>query len=923
MLHVLFFASGIAGLIYEVCWVRQFGNEFGNTVHSASLVAAVFMCGLGVGSWRAGIWADRRTARKGAAHALFGAYGGAELGVALFGLLLAVVLPRLGGLSANVSTYTRGPDGWYVLSFGAHAVRYATAILMVAPPSALMGATLTLLVRATLSRDVAQAGWRIGLLYGVNTAGAALGAFACDALLVPQVGIFRTQLVAVALNIGVAFGAGVLARRHDPGAPPIEAPPEGVSSGEPAVASRRLLLAAYAALGLSGFAALGMEIVWFRFLGATLGAFRHVFSLVLTVILVGICVGAAVGGWLQRRYGHALELFVGAQALFATSALVLMATFTPFKGAPYTIAVESIAAVVLVPSLLMGLSFPLVNAHVQDSITSVGRRAGATYLANTLGSVAGSLAAGFVFARWLGSQGSFAVFAGCAALAPFALVVATPRTRVLRSVSAASAAMAAVAIAVWLSLSSDYVVRRFVPSLPTPDRIVAQREGTDGMVHVLDNGPAGLQLFTNGHPMSGTSLAAQRYMRAFAHLPLLMTEHPQRALVICFGVGSTLHATSLHPSLSRIEIADLSRNILEHASYFRANNHGVLDDPRVSVLIQDGRQHLRQQAPGSYDLITLEPPPIEFAGVSSLYSRELYELAKSRLAPGGYLTQWLPAYAVPPETGLAMVRAFVEVFPGSVLLSGSGPELILMGSRDGQVVFDLDRVEAALHANPAVQADLRRIALGSLTDLVATFVADADLMRRATAGVAPVTDDRPQMEYTFGRATQLPRGLFGGTAAVRRFCPKCFDGDRPDPRVAGLADQLAVLERVYAKESFRRNRPPFAIATDGLEAVIKRSDYLRALVGNPVAADPGVRFARGYELAQHGDLAGAERELVAGLQLAPDDIDARYNLAVLYASTNREDAAVATAQRVLELQPAHAKAHAMLCALRPASCTKP
>ena len=925
MLYVLFFVSGVAGLLYEVCWVRQIGNELGNTVQSASLVAAVFMCGLGLGSWRAGIWADRRRAGPNAPRALFGAFGAAELGVAVLGVVLAIVLPRLGGLSASMSSYARAANGWYVLAAGATAFRFALAIVLIAPPSALMGATLTLLVRATLSRDVAQAGFRIGLLYGVNTAGAALGAFACDALLVPRFGIARTQLVAVWLDVAVALGAVVLMRRQARSAAVIEEP--GAAAGA-AATDARVLRAACIALALSGFASLGMEIVWFRFLGATLGAYRYVFSLVLTVILVGICAGAALGGALQRRYGHALELFVVAQALFATTALIALAAFSPFTGTPYARSFASIAAVVLVPSLLMGLSFPLVNAHVQDALGAVARRAGALYLANTLGSVAGSLAAGFVLARWLGSATSFAVFAACAVLAPVALVVTAQRSALLRNVSVVGLGGTVIAIAIWLSLPSDFVVRRFIPSLPPPERILAQRESSDGMVHVLDLGPAGLQLFTNGHPMSGTSLAAQRYMRAFSHLPLLMTDQPQHALVICFGVGSTLHATSLHPSLTRIDVADLSRNVLDHAGFFRANNHDVLHDPRVSVFLQDGRQHLRQQPAGSYDLVTLEPPPIEFAGISALYSREFYALAKSRLAPGGLMTQWLPAYAVPPATGLAMVRAFLEVFPGSVLLSGSGPELILMGSQSGEVVLDLDRVDAGLRANPAVAADLQRVALGNLTELVGTFVAGADRLAWATASIAPITDDRPQMEYTFGRRSELPRGLFGATTTdVKRFCPRCFDGEVTDPRVAGLPEHLAVLERVYATENFLRNRQPIVIDRAGYAEAIARSPYLRALLATTAAPegpqDARGLFTRGFTLAQRGDLAGAERDLSAGLLLAPDDVDARYNLAVIYASTNRDDLAVAAAEKALAVQPTHAKAHAMVCALRPATCAAP
>jgi spermidine synthase len=55
------------------------------------------------------------------------------------------------------------------------------------------------------------------------------------------------------------------------------------------------------------------------------------------------------------------------------------------------------------------------------------------------------------------------------------------------------------------------------------------------------------------------------------------------------------------------------------------------------------------QAPASYDLITLEPPPIGYAGVASLYSEEFYALARSRLKPRGFVSQWLPSYQVPTE----------------------------------------------------------------------------------------------------------------------------------------------------------------------------------------------------------------------------------------------------------------------------------
>jgi predicted membrane-bound spermidine synthase len=939
MLHLLFFLSGIAGLIYQVAWVRQFGNDFGNTVYSAALVTAVFMCGLGLGSVAGGRWADARLSSMSSngAPALLRAYGAAEMTVAAAGLGLVLLLPHLGGLSAAMSSYAEGAHGWQELSSGSVVLRYGVAIVLIAPPSFLMGATLTLLVRYVLAREVRDAAWRIGTLYGINTAGAAVGALATDLLLIPHAGILRAQVVAVVLNGVVGIGAIALARRSGRGetqAAHLEAP---ASEGPAPAGARRIVASASLALFLSGFAALGMELLWFRLLSAALGSYRPVFSILLAVILGGIWLGATAGGYCHRRFGRALELFVLAQGLFATVTLALMATFTPVGGEAYARALHTILAVVLAPSFFMGFSFPLANAMVQDTLASVGRRAGSLYLANTIGSVVGSLAAAFVLAPRIGSQASFGIFAACAALAPLPMLLsARSRERATQLAAASSALVFVPALVGWLALPTGHVLDRFLPTKSPNDVLLDRREGANEIVAIVER-DGSRTLMTNGHPMSGNTLQVQRYMRAFAHIPLLMTEHPESALVICFGVGNTLHATSLHPSVTRIELADLSRNVLEHAGFFGISNHDVLGDPRVSVFVEDGRQHLRSTPRGSFDLVTLEPPPIGFAGVSSLYSREFYELARSRLKPGGFMTQWLPAYQVPPETVLAMVRAFVDVFPASVLISGYGPELILLGTTGPSVTLDLDAVEARLRERPAVAEDLERVHLGALVEIAGTFVADADAMRRATAGTPAVTDDMPSMEYTYGSTSELPEVLFA-PAGVRGFCPKCYDGDTPAARVSWLDDYMGALARLYRDREFRRNQQP-VVDGRGIAKTVARSDYLRDIFGasrlqRPPSADwLRNRIAQGnasasdhlafaYALAQEGRLADATRESEIGVALAPDDPDAHYTLGVLYASTGRPDDAVVQAKTALAIAPSHEKARVMLCTLRPADCAR-
>jgi spermidine synthase len=846
ILHGLFFVSGAAGLVYEVIWVRQLGNVFGNTVYSASLVTAVFMAGLGGGSYFAGGWADRRV--QAAPNAPLRAYGVAELVIAAMAVLLAFLLPRLAPIAARVAMYAPDGSGFYDPSWGSLAIRYATATVLLSLPTMAMGATFTLLVRYALRSGIEEAGWKVGALYGINTAGAAGGACLTDLALVPAIGLLRTQLVAALAQVVVGVTALLLTARAEAPCPnPQPAVLEEDEAREnDAARSGSALRAASLTLFLSGFAALGMELVWFRSLSVALGSFRLVFSLILALLLCGIWLGSLAGGAAQRLWGRPVQILLVTQGLFVLTSLGLVVTFTRPEGSAEGVALKAAAYIVAVPAFLMGFSTPLAHAIVQDAVGQVGRRTGALYLANTAGAVAGSLFAGFVLAPWLGTQASFLIMAACAAVAPVPLVfAASPRTRSLAIALTISAGLSVPAMAAWLALPPFYLLSRFLRPIPRNEQVLTLQEGVNEVVVVTETEDGSRRLMTNGHPMSGTQLLSQRYMRSFAHIPLLMMDNPTSALVICFGVGSTLNAASLHRSLERIDLADLSRNVLDHASYFRAANHDVLHDPRVRVAVNDGRQHLQMQPESAYDLVTLEPPPINFAGVSALYSREFYELAKSRLKPGGMITQWLPAYQTTRDKILAMVKAFIEVFPESALLSGSGTELVLIGTTGPKLTFDLDRVEAKLLAEPRVAEDLARVDLGTLTELVGTFAGDAGTLRRATEGVLPLTDDRPSLEYNVlwymaGKAALIPSSVFN-LDALPDFCPKCFDSGIPDPRVAGLDAYEKVLARLYKNRDFLGSSRVIELDTsDGVKETIARSKYLRELLGvtPPFAATP-------------------------------------------------------------------------------------
>ncbi len=955
-LHAVFFASGISGLVYQVVWVRQFGQIYGNTVHSASIVVAIFMLGLGAGGYLFGTFADRRyQTRRGSLVRL---YAVLEVLIAALGLLISLVLPHLGAIVAQLSSYDPGANGWQTLSSVSYLSRAAMAVALLTPITLLMGGTLTVLVRAVVTADLRLAGWRVALLYGTNTLGAATGAFLTDFVLIPQTGLFATQLVAVALNLLAAAGAFWLAR-HERGDARTSVPAPSRSS---AVTPHWVAVA----LALSGFAALGMEMLWLRHLAVLLGGFRAVFSLVMTVMLLALGAGALLGGWLDRRFSHPARTLMIVEALFAATALLGLASGNAetlaARGSALAAALGALSPSsraltelwfnlrpmmleVALPSLVAGLAFPLANALVQSAEPSVGRRAGVLYAANTIGAVCGSLLTGYVLLPRIGMQSSAALLAAVAALAIVPLSLAE-RDRPRRRIAfAAACAVSISALTIWFSLPSDYLVLRALGPRDPGERVVALSEGVTELVAVVERPGRGRGLLTNGHAMSSTAPLDQRYMRALAHIPLIAMEEPQRVLVIGFGVGNTAHAATLHSSVRQVDVVDLSPHILEHASYFRDANRDVLNDSKVNVFVNDGRQHLRMTEPRSYDLITLEPPPIAHAGVAALYSREFYQLARSRLTASGYVSQWLPAYQVPADSSLAMVRAFLDVFPQTVLLSGAQAELLLIGTTASRIELDPARVANTLEREQLVHEDLARVDLGSVREIAGTFVGSAETLARATRDASIVTDDRPVQEY--GVVSGLSTGLMGvpsalfDVAGIFAWCPRCID-ESATPRVPNLDLYLRLLQQAYvapvgeaARAASAANRERRIMGSAYLGAVVPDSAEVHNLLGlalmrddeveaairefqTALGKDPASATARAnlgqirleqgsalLEARRYGDAAATLRTAV---DLMPDSAEAHNDLGVALASTGRVSEAAVYFQRAVSLKPDFAEA---------------
>ncbi len=668
---------------------------------------------------------------------------------------------------------------------------------------------------------------------------------------------------------------------------------------------------------------MGMEILWFRHFSILLGEFRAVFALLLAIILLGIGAGSLAGAYVQRRIASPAQTLIVVQAIFVAATLLGLASVnariindaaTAYRGGqPGTLTeiwfnAKPIGVVAGLPGLLMGFAFPLANAIAQRADGSVGRRAGMLYLANTFGAVCGSLATGFLLMPALGIQRSTTVLMIAAGLAIVVLAGPSGGSKKTRPPLAISLAACFISIGLWMYLPSDYILSRAL--LFPPQRAYTISEGVTELIAVTDGPDGGRVLVTNGHPMSSTELLSQRYMRAMAHIPLLTIDNPARVLVLCYGVGNTARAATLHPTVRQVDVVDLSRHVLEHSSYFSDVNGDVLNDPRVRVYINDGRHHLQMQAQASYDLITLEPPPIVHAGVAALYTTEFYQRARTRLTPKGYVTQWLPAFGVPQSMILSMVRSFVDVFPNAVLLSGASSNLLLVGANDARNEIDPDRLVAALRKAPAVQTDLQHLDLGTPREIAGMFVASSKTLVNATQHVAPVTDDRPIQEY--GRKSllaydeRIPPSIID-VGAVADWCPRCFDGGRPAPSVEGLDTYLALLNLAYTAPPLA---PAQTVANGAGTRPIAGSGYLGAVVPESSQLDAILeaafiqKYQRGTDLLVDHHYPDAIDQFRAALTWNPASVQAHNNLGIALASLGRMDEAVDQFNQALAIEPA-------------------
>jgi spermidine synthase len=896
-LLILFAVSGAAALIYEVVWTRLLTLYLGHGLAAASAVLAAFMGGLAAGAGAAG-----RTAGRLSPSTAVKVYAGLEIAIAILALLMPFALVAVRPLLA--ASYANGTGG------GTFALlRLVISVGLLCVPAACMGATFPIASR-WMVRMASTAAQDAGALYAANTLGAAVGAILAGFSLIPALGLSGTTYVGMTLNVIAAAGAYLISRNVPDLAAAPAAAPKATAKAIALQTSRQAsgTWLAAAALGVSGFASLTLQVVWTRLLVQILGPTTYAFSTVVSIFIVGIAGGAAIASRLVSRVnagvGLACTLLIsGALSLAAASAVDWsLLTIAEIVSRPnYEFAdvlqreVLLVTALLLPMTLTFGAAFPFAVAMAtKRDEASVTENIGLIYAINTIGAILGSLLSGFVLIPRLGLHGTIRLVAAIAAIVAVVILLRGSRARG-RMIGFALAGGVAVAIAMapeWDRSLLSSGAYKYAPAVRGPNletaltagELVSYREGSTGTVAVRRlTGTISLAIDGKVDASNAGDMLTQRLL---AHMPLLLHPNPKRAAILGLGSGVTLGSALTHP-VDEVTVIEISREVVEASKYFATENHHALDNPRTRLIVGDGRTHLmlgRQQ----YDVIVSEPSNPWMAGIASLFTREFFEGARDRLTPGGVLCQWAHTYDISRDDLRSIVATFLSVFPNGTMWLVGDADVLLLGSTE-----PLDtRIAAMAQAmnRPGVAADLGTVGVRGPFSLTSLFVAHGEALKAWAKGAPLQTDDRSQLEFSG------PRSIFGASRDDNAEALRELAAASPKPPAVAAAIASATpadwRDRGLMFLQADANRPAY-------------TDLVRALEANP--DDPGTLDAMVRAAANVNRVPDAQAVL-ARLASDPARTPARLALSRVLASQGQVDEAVRIPFTVLQANPSNVPA---------------
>jgi spermidine synthase len=761
LLLLLFVGSGCAALIYEIVWFQLIELVIGSSAVSLGVLLGTFMGGMCLGSLLLPkyVSTDQHPLRV---------YAMLEGGIGVLGLVVLAVVPLVG--SIYTATAMGGLAGilWRAL---------LCAVCLI-PPTLLMGATLPAIARWVETTPTGVS-W-LGFLYGSNIAGSVFGCLLAGFYLLRVHDMMTATIVAVLINFAVGAVALSLAKRaaHRPVAS---------SDAEEQTPDAPHARAVYVAIGLSGLAALGAEVVWTRLLSLMLGASVYTFSIILAVFLIALGLGSSAGSFLSRGK-HPRALLAWTQLLLTAAiawGAVMMSDSLPYwpinpslSASPWiTFQMDLLRSLVAVfPSaFLWGASFPLAIACVVEPGQDAGRLVGRVYAANTVGAILGSVLFSIVVVPTVGTQAGERMLIGisiAAALVLFASLYdssAEPDDAARRELRAVEGigkgglvgVVVGLIVAITLLVETPKVpdglvaYGRFLPTYTEQPRYLYVGEGMNSSIAVSEEASGARNFHVAGKVEASSLPQDMRLQRMLGHISALLVNEPKSVLVVGFGAGVTAGSFVTHPGIKRIVICEIEPLIPQVVStYFTKENYNVAKDPRVEIVYDDAR-HFILTTKEKFDVITSGPIHPWVKGAATLYTKEYFELVRKHLNPGGVVTQWVPLYESYPDVVKSEVATFFNVFPDATIwsndINGKGYDVVLAGHASPETI-NVDSLEARL-ARPEyfpVSQSLAEVGFTSVPNLLMTYAGESRDLAPWLVGAEINRDANLRLQYLAG-----------------------------------------------------------------------------------------------------------------------------------------------------------------------------
>jgi len=832
-----FIFSGVAALIYQTAWTRQFAIVFGTSELAVATVLAAYMGGLALGATLA-----ERFLTRVMRPVL--TYGLLELGIAASAIFLVPALLWLanvalqslfGGQPAPPDSDHAGTTLFYLVS----------AFVALAVPTTLMGATLPVLARYAVAEE-AQVGRRIGLLYATNTAGAVAGALLTAFMLLPELGLMHTIWVGAALNALVFLLAVALARRI-----PFEKPATGYSDEPTPASAARARVRKYSfrnfpgpawvlpLMLFAGAVAFFQEVLWTRMLSHVVGSSIYAFGVMVASFLAGIALGGGLGAAVAKtreRATTALGIALVAAAVAAAIAYLRLESLLPttaglmvasdlhfgFLHVPNTL----FCGLLLLPmTIAIGMTYPLAVRILASDADEAAPASARVYAWNTVGAIAGSLAAGFVLIPELKYEGSIRV-AVCtsAALGVAAIWILFPVNRV---VAIATSVLAIAGCAFFKPQAPMTLLVTSPLNVGTQHRVLYYDIGRSASVVMLAQ-DGGLGLRTNGLPESlmDSPGSLQRFSGEFWLSPLAVIARPSARDMLIVGFGGGVVVEGVPPTVRHVDVIEIEPKVIEanrQTSHLRKRN--PLSDERVNIIVNDARGALRLTN-RRYDAIVSQPSHPWTAGASHLYTREFMQLAHDHLTLDGVFVQWMNVIFMDEDLMRSLTATLLSVF-GEVRVYRPDPNTVVFLASDQPLNPELQLAQTGypLRSAPLHYA---RFGINNTEDLLAALVLDAEGARRISAGAPLITDDDNRIATS--SVYEHRRGMTGDSSG--RFVAALDPLQRADSIAYGaLKDQVSFDYIARRISVFSMLDPSIAERIARMAQILRndaRGEYLRA-----------------------------------------------------------------------------------------------